>query len=147
MKVTDPTGDTWRVRRRWLPWRPRRRDVEGGDPGAFGASSPDELVGLILVVVILVLLILAPWILAGAFLVVEVLVVVLLLPLFLLLRVSRLARWPVVVRQGRTLAWEESVRGWEASDHRIREIAEAIARGEVVAVRPDDDDLPRHRSM
>lgn len=146
MKVTDPTGDTWRVRRRWLPWRPRRRDVDGGDPSAFGASGPDELIGLVLIVVVLALLIVAPWILAGAFLIVEVLVVVLLLPLFLLLRASRLARWPVAVRQGRTFVWEESVRGWRGSGHRIREIAEAITRGEVALVKPKNDDLPRHRS-
>lgn len=25
MKVRDPEGRTWRVTRRWLPWRPRPR--------------------------------------------------------------------------------------------------------------------------
>ena len=145
MKVIDPTGVTWRVRRRWLPWRVRPRDVDvsGGDPGV---GSPDDLALGLAIVVFVVLLFLLPFLLVGAFLAVEILVVLFLLPLFLILRASRLARWPVAVRQGRAFAWEESVRGWRASGKRIRDLAEAITRGEVDAVKPDDVDLPRHRS-
>ena len=81
--------------------------------------------------------ILAPWILVGVFLAIEVLIVLLLLPLFVLLRGLRIARWPVVVRRGRALVWEKSVRGWRGSRERKRTIAEAIAHGRVGEVAPE----------
>ncbi len=143
MKVTDPTGDTWRVRRRWLPWRPRRRRIDASDASADLAGSADDLViAAVVFVVLIVVAVFAPWILVGAFLAVEVLVVVLLLPLFVLLRGLRIARWPVAVRRGRTLVWEESVRGWRGSRERVHAIAEAIVGGRVADVRPAPTETP-----
>lgn len=145
MKVTDPTGDTWRVGRRWLPWRPRRRRVDASDASVDLAGSADDLViAAIILVVVVVVAVVAPWIFVGAVLAVEILVVVLLLPLFVLLRGLRVARWPVAVRRGRSVVWEESVRGWRGSRDRIREIAGAISRGDAGVVKPSADDLPRH---
>ncbi len=104
----------------------------------MGVAAPDDLViGLAIVIGFIVVVILAPWILVGAFLAIEVLIVVLLLPLFVLLRGLRIARWPVAVRRGRTLVWEESVRGWRGSRERMRTIAEAIAAGRVSEVVPE----------
>ena len=94
------------------------------------------MIGLAIVIGFIVVAILAPWILVGAFLAIEVLIVVLLLPLFVFLRGLRIARWPVAVRRGRTLVWEESVRGWRGSRERMRTIADAIAGGRLDEVAP-----------
>ena len=137
MRLTDPAGVTWRVRRRWLPWRPRRRRIDPDDaPLELAGSADDLVIAVVVLVVLLVVALLAPWVLMGAFLAVEVLAVVLLLPLFVLLRGLRIARWPVAVRRGRGLVWEESVRGWRGSRERMHVIATAIAGGRVDEVAP-----------
>ncbi|MDQ1106174.1 hypothetical protein [Nocardioides zeae] len=127
MQVSTPDGRTVVVRRRMLPWRPRRRlgyepgDASDGDLG--GDSLVGIVVGILFVVVVIPLLAIV-----GALLV-ELLLLVLVLPLFWLVKVLLRRPWTVeVVEQHRVLR-AESVRGWRASGTLVTTLAQEIASG------------------
>lgn len=129
MKVTDPSGQTWRVSRRWVPWRRRVKSLDDNTPDLSWASGlGDDPVSLVISLVALVLL--APFVLlvlvAGA----ELLLLLLLLPLAILGRVLLGRHWTVEVRRGWRPWWESRVGDWQASGLRIHEIADAIRRGQ-----------------
>ena len=112
MKATARDGRTIDVRRRWLPWKPRLRDVErGGDVGGFDLGGDDDLAGVAVVLVIFLLLLFFPVVLATALLAGEVLVLLLLLPLFLVARVVPVLPWTVEARHEGALVGVEKVRG------------------------------------
>ena len=92
MKAMARDGRAIDVRRRWLPWKPRLRDVDssGGDAGGFDLG--DDLAGVAVVIAIFLLLLFFPVVLAVALLAGEVLVLLLLLPLFLVARVVPVQR-------------------------------------------------------
>ena len=130
MLVADPAGRAIDVRRRWLPWKPRLRDV---DPGFVdltgGADDPLGFVvalvlGLVATVVLAALLPFA--VLASEFL----LVLALLVPILVLARVFWMLPWIVEATNGDTLLGIDKVRGWRDSSDRIRDIAAAYERGQ-----------------
>jgi hypothetical protein len=131
VKVVDPAGEGWRVKRRWLPWRLRRRDPEDFiDLPVDGGVGDDLLVGLAIFVGLIVILVVVPFVAVLAILVGEMLLLLLLLPLFVALRATFVARWPIEVWRGDTLVHAEAVRGWGSSERRMREIEDGIGRGD-----------------
>ncbi|MDR6174144.1 hypothetical protein QE364_000643 [Nocardioides zeae] len=127
MQVSTPDGRTVVVRRRMLPWRPRRRlRYQPGD--ASDVDLGDD--GLVVVVAGIVLLVLVvPLLAIVGVLLAELLLLVLVLPLFWLAKVLLRRPWIVeVVEQHRVLR-AESVRGWRASGDLARALADEIARG------------------
>lgn len=129
MKVTDPGGQTWRVSRRWLPWRPRLRDVNGAaEQGAWLAGDPADIAIWIVVFVVGVV---APVVFSVLFLPLELLALLLVLPAAVLGRVLFARRWHVELRRG-WRPWTEVLAGdWRQSGARVRELAEAVRRGEL----------------
>ena len=129
MKVRTPAGQTWRVGRRWLPWRRRLKGSLDSVPdlgiGTLGDDPVSAIIGIIVLVIALPFLVLA--FVAG----VEFLLVLLLLPFAVLGRVVFGRHWTVVARRGWTPWWEEPAGDWQQSGVRIHEIADAIRRGGV----------------
>ena len=133
MKVQDPDGQTWRVRRRWLPWRRKVRDVpDVPDFGSFPGG--DDPISAILTVILLVVLL--PVVVMFAVMLAEVLLLLLILPLWVGVRVLLGGSWPIEVLRGRTFVRTESVKGWTPSGVRMHDIAEAIRLGRPGAVDP-----------
>lgn len=126
MKVEDPAGDTWRIKRRWLPWRRKVRDVPDVPVDGFFAGG-DDPIGAIFAAIGLVLLL--PVIIILAVMLAEVLLLLLLLPLWLAARALLGGRWPIEVWHGKALVGTESVKGWGPSRVRMHDIAEAIRLG------------------
>ncbi|WP_026910101.1 hypothetical protein [Patulibacter minatonensis] len=124
----------WRVRRRWLPWRRRVRDIpdvpiDGGDLG-------DDPISAIIGIFLLILAI--PAIVVTLFLLAELLLLLVLLPIFVVVRLLLPVPWAIELWsrpvEQRFLGWhlehEVPVRGWAASQARIREMAQEIQSGE-----------------
>ena len=126
MKVTDPAGRTWRVQRRWLPWRRKVRDVPDVPVDTPFIGGDDIFSAIILVVTVIILI---PVILMAALMLAELLLLLLLLPLWVLVRAVRGGAWPIEVSRGKTLMWTESVHGWSASRARVRAIGQEIKVG------------------
>lgn len=124
MTVQDPAGETWRVRRRWLPWRPRLRE------GAFdlGAQVGDVADGPL--VLFLLGLVLIPVVVVLAVFVAEIALVLLVLLVLTLARSIFIGRWPIEISRGRVLVHAESVRGWSDSGRRMQELADRIRLGD-----------------
>ncbi|MEP9361839.1 hypothetical protein ABLE68_02665 [Nocardioides sp. CN2-186] len=129
MKVTSPDGQTWRISRRWFPWRRRVRDILRWLPGSYYGNWGDGALGaflgllsLILVIPFLVLLVVAG---------IEMALVLAVLPFALLGRVLLGRHWTVEVRRGRKPWTEEKAGDWQASDLRIHEVADEIRGGSV----------------
>ena len=81
MKVKDPAGQTWRVTRRWVPWRRRAQNIDTS--GAFGSVDLDD--GLIFGII---LFLFAPVILLALLVAAEFFLLLLLLPVAVLARVA-----------------------------------------------------------
>jgi hypothetical protein len=125
VKVQDPSGRTWRVTRRWLPWR---RRTQGWDTSWGWDASPDLADGVVLAIL---LFLLAPFLLLAIFVATELLLLLLLLPLAVLARLALGRQWTVEARRGFTLVWDTPAGDWQESDIRIHEVADAIRRGEL----------------
>jgi hypothetical protein len=142
--VDDPSGSTWRVKRRWLPWRLRGRDpsdfVDVADVADVGDSADDLLIGLMIFVGVLLLIVVVPFIAVLAVLVAELFLLLLLLPLFVTLRAASVARWPVEAWRGERLVHAEAIRGWSRSHRRMLELAEDIRLGRLAA--PGESSAP-----
>lgn len=134
VKVEDPTGQVWRVSRRWVPWR-RRGLQDAGVPDASGLdlALPDDPAGLVLVLVIVFLVVLGPFVLMAVLIAAEILLLLLLVPFAILGRVVFGRRWCVELRRGWTPWTEQPAGGWQASTLLIHEIADAVRRGVVPA--------------
>ena len=125
MRVTTDDGRQLVVGRRWLPWRPRPRELDG-PAEFFDVVGGDDLAGIALSIVLaMVLSLLAPLLLVVLVLTGELLLVLLLAPLAVGVRVLLRRPWLVEVRHGGTLLHAEKVVGWRASGDRILEIATA----------------------
>ena len=95
MKVQDPDGQTWRVTRRWFPWRLRWRDVD--DNGGGFDLGDDLIISLLLLVLFLVLApVVGPLILGSM----ELVLILLVLPFAVLGRVLLGRKWSVEARRG-----------------------------------------------
>lgn len=124
MKVSDPTGQTWRVSRRWVPWR---RRLKGWLPEAASLGGFDvPIIGVILFVLIGI-----PVLIAITLALVELLVLVVVFPFALLVRVLFGRHWVVHARKGFTIWWEADGGDWQASGLRVAEVAAGIERGEL----------------
>ena len=122
MKVVDHTGQSWDVRRRWLPWRPRRRRFDTSDLGDVATAFDDIVWFVVILVAVLVVL---PLVLLVTVFVAEVLLVLLLVPVFVIVRAMLTRRWPIEVARGGSVVHTETVKGWAESRERIMELAEA----------------------
>jgi len=139
VQVTDPLGRELTVRRRLLPWRPRRRVGYEPDDGA-GLDLGDDLAGL--VVGLALCLVVLPLVLVVGALLLELLLLVLLLPLLVVVRVLARRPWTVeVVHQHRT-AYVERVVGWRASGARVAALATDVASGHLPVKLPATPDGP-----
>lgn len=123
-EVQDADGVTWRVKRRWLPWRLRRRDPDIDFPS--GLEGDDIVIGLIVIGVLLLFAFLFPIVLVAAALAAEFVLLLALLPIVVLVRASRVGRWPIEIWRGEELVETGSARGWRASSERINQIVDEI---------------------
>ncbi|HWJ82130.1 MAG TPA: hypothetical protein VNS55_07830 [Nocardioides sp.] len=130
MKVTDPAGQTWRVTRRWVPWRRRLKGSLDAVPdlgiGGLGNDPVSAIVGVVLLIVLLPFLLLV--LLAG----VELLLVLLVLPFAVVARVAFGRHWYVEVRRGFTPVHEVEAGDWRESGLRIYELAGVLERGDTL---------------
>lgn len=126
MRIQDPNGRAWTVRRRWLPWRPRRRNFDTSDALSALSDVGDLLWFAAIVFLVLVVL---PVVLLVTVLVAEILLVLLLVPIFVLVRAGLTRRWPIeVIRDGRVVRLE-SVKGWAASSQRLEQLRADVRHG------------------
>ncbi|MCD4524562.1 hypothetical protein [Nocardioides sp. cx-173] len=127
MKVKDPTGQTWRVTRRWVPWRRRLKgalsDLPSG-PG-LGDDPVSMVIGLVFLVVMIPFLIL---VLVAAL---ELLLLLLVVPFALLGRALFGQHWTVEARHGFHIWYEEPAGDWQSSGIRIHALADDLRRGEI----------------
>ncbi|GAB4013122.1 hypothetical protein [Nocardioides ultimimeridianus] len=134
MKVKDPSGQTWRVTRRWVPWR--RRLTGMGDvstpldwgAGGLGDDPISAVIGIILLILAL------PFIVLGLIVAAEFLLLLLLLPLAVLGRALFGKAWTIEARRGFEIVWDAPAGDWQASGLRIHEVADAIRRGQTPPV-------------
>lgn len=131
MLVAALDGRAITVRRRWVPWRLRKRKFDGFD--AFdivgGAEDPVSFIGLLVLAIFLALfggIILTIAVLASE----ALLLVALLIPLLAVARMFWILPWVVEATYGGTVLGTVPVRGWRDSEAQIRDIAEAYQRGE-----------------
>ncbi|MCW2814884.1 MAG: hypothetical protein JWN84_2339 [Nocardioides sp.] len=124
MKVSDPTGQPWRVSRRWVPWRRRLKGWLGETFGWMGGG--DDPLSIILFVVLGI-----PFFIVLALAVAELLLLLLVLPFALLARVLLGRHWVVEARKGWRTWWEEPSGDWSTSGLRIRDVAAQIERGDL----------------
>lgn len=128
MRVRDADGVRWSVRRRWLPWKSRAKDLLDYVPstGGGGGFVPDDPILLTLWLVFVL-----PVVVVGAVVIavlgVELALLLLLLPVVVLAR-ALFVGWTLVVRRAGTVVGTERVKGWKASRRRIRAIAADIGR-------------------
>lgn len=121
MKVKDRSGQTWRVTRRWVPWRRRTKGFLDTGPGIpLGDDPISAVIGTILLIIFLPFLILFG---------LELLALLLVLPFAILGRVLFGRHWTIEARRGFEPYWEERVGDWSASRERIREVARLIEQG------------------
>lgn len=129
-RISGLDGREWWVGRRWLPWRPRMRDVDAGDPNLFRfADGADDVAGCLIGIALAALLLFAP-ILAILLLAVEWVLVLALLPLWALAHLAAGSPWRVVARgrtaDGRRVRHYGRVRGWRAASALIATVREEI---------------------
>lgn len=131
MKVSDPSGQTWRVSRRWLPWRRRHWDKDRLFLDDVPADGVDEPIVFVFLLALLVLALAAPIVLLALVVAAEFLLLLAFLPFAVLARVLFGKHWRVELRHG-WHAWTELEGGdWQTSGLRVRDLAAAVERGEV----------------
>jgi hypothetical protein len=127
VKVQTPAGKTYRIQRRWLPWRRRTRsealDWLPDFPG--GNLDFDDDFGLVIVALLLV-----PFLVILAFVVGELLLLLLLFPFFVLARSVFGTPWIIEVTLKGKVVQVEAVQGWAASSKRIEGLAAALRHGD-----------------
>jgi hypothetical protein len=127
MKVRTPKGETYRVRRRWLPWR--RHDTKALDwlpPGSAVSGLDDDPISFIIGAILLI-----PVLLVLAVVVGEFLLLLLLLPFFVLARSIFGTPWVIEVTHQREVVHAEEVKGWGASQQRINDLVTATGQGDL----------------
>jgi hypothetical protein len=128
MKVQTPTGETFRIHRRWLPWRRRAdkaMDWLPSDANVFD-SVGDDPVSLVIGAIFLI-----PGVVILAFFIGEFLLLLLLLPFFVLARSVFGTPWIIEVTHQREVVHAERAQGWGASHDQIERLAAAISAGEL----------------
>jgi hypothetical protein len=134
-RVRGPDGTTWRVGRRWLPWRPRRR-AGVATPWVDGLefAGADDAVGCLVAVAVAVLL---PVIVLAVMFALEWLALAAVLPVAVAARAITGRPWIVTARplesvgvpgHGGHLRYAYAVRGWPASRRAIETARRDIGR-------------------
>jgi len=128
VKVRDPEGQTWRVTRRWVPWRRRIKGIDAdAGPLDWGSGLGDDPISAILGIILLIVAL--PFILLALFVALEFLLLLLLVPFAALVRAVFGAHWTVEARRGFTIWWDAPSGDWRESGERIRAVATAIQEG------------------
>ncbi len=137
MKVRDPEGRTWRVTRRWVPWRRRLRTPDSGPVDGLNGLGDDPISAIIAIVLLILAL---PFIILTLFVAFEFVLLLLLIPVAALARVVLGAHWTVEARRGFTIWWDAPSGDWRESGERIRAVAAAIQEGQLPprTVNPDE---------
>lgn len=132
MLVSAPDGRGIEVRRRWFPWRLRKRDIKVNGGDALSFIDIDDLGGLVFSIVLAVVFVLFGGIILTMLLFgfELVLLLLLLVPVLALARVFWVLPWIVEAAHGGETLGSVAVRGWRDSEAKIREIAAAYQRGE-----------------
>jgi hypothetical protein len=125
VKVQDPQGQTWRVTRRWVPWRRKLKGSMDALPNfpTLGDDPISAIIGIVLLIVFLPIILLV--LVAGL----EFLVLLLILPFAVLGRALFGQHWSIEARHGWTPVWEEAAGNWSQSGQAIRDVCTAIERG------------------
>ncbi|USQ79602.1 hypothetical protein NF556_18730 [Ornithinimicrobium faecis] len=124
MKIKDPHGQTWRVTRRWVPWR---RKLKGTWERMPELPSGDDPISMILTVIMLILCL--PVLILALVASLEFLLILLLLPFVILRRIIFGQHWTIEARLDWTPVWEEAAGSWSDSGRAIQDVATAIQRG------------------
>ena len=95
MKVVDPQGGTWRVSRRWVPWR-RRLRVDGGPDIPGGGNLGDDPISLIIGLILFILVL--PFLVIAGIALLEMLLLLLLVPFVIAGRILFGRQWRIEVR-------------------------------------------------
>lgn len=132
MLIVTPDGRHLEIRRRWLPWRLRKRRVDLDFNPLHTIDGADDLAGIAAGLVAgLVLFLFGGIILTVALFASEALLLLLLLvPLSAALRFFWVLPWIIEVTGGNETLGTERVRGWRGSEDRLREIAIAYEQGQ-----------------
>lgn len=127
MKAVTPTGEKYRVRRKWLPWRrkTRARDMDWLNIPDLG----DDPISMIIMAIVLLPLIVILVIFLGEFL-----LLLLIFPLVMIARSIFGKPWTIEVTEKGNLRAAEQVKGWSASHDRIQEIAKLLRTGGLPAL-------------
>ena len=127
MKIVTPTGETYRVHRRVLPWRRKIREKPDWDLlDALDVPDVDHLGVLGAILLVIGIIVALPIIVLALMVVGEVLLLLLLLPLFVLARVAFKKPWIVEVTRKRKVVHAEAVVGWGAAGKRARALADEL---------------------
>jgi hypothetical protein len=129
VKVEDPSGQTWRITRRWVPWRRRLKSRLGEAADMMPAGLGDDPVSAVIFLVCLVIAI--PFLVLTLIAGLEVLLVLLVLPFALVGRAAFGRHWIVEARRGFTIWWDEPSGDWQASLLKIHDVSEAIRIGDL----------------
>ncbi len=124
VKIKDPHGQTWRVTRRWVPWR---RKLKGTWERMPELPSGDDPISMILTVIMLILCL--PVLILALVASLEFLLILLLLPFVILGRIIFGQHWTIEARLDWTPVWEEAAGSWSDSGRAIQDVATAIQRG------------------
>ncbi len=124
VKIKDPHGQTWRVTRRWVPWR---RKLKGTWERMPELPSGDDPISMILTVIMLILCL--PVLILALVASLEFLLILLLLPFVILRRIIFGQHWTIEARLDWTPVWEEAAGSWSDSGRAIQDVATAIQRG------------------
>lgn len=128
MQAITPTGERYRVRRKWLPWRRRAKGKDSLDWLDF-PDLGDDPISMIVFGIILVPLIAVLVLFLGEFL-----LLLLIFPIVMIARSVFGTPWTIEVTRQRRLITAEKVKGWSDSRARIRQIAKLIEHGAVQQV-------------
>jgi hypothetical protein len=119
------------VRRRWVPWRLKKRDIDNPfGPLSFIEGADDPISFVVMLAAGVAAFLFGGILLTALFFAGEALLLLLLLvPLFMLARVLWLLPWVIEATYGDAILGAVGVRGWRESEERIREIATAYQQG------------------
>lgn len=122
VKVKSPDGATWRVTRRWVPWRRRLKGAMDLAPDfpALGDDPVSLIVGIVLLIVMIPFLVLF---LLGALEMAALLVVY---PFALAARVLFGKHWYVEARRRYTVVFDTDGGDWRSSSTKILQLADHI---------------------
>jgi hypothetical protein len=142
--ITAPDGSKWKVKRRWLPWRPRTGVPDGVSVPDIG--DVDGILGAILLVIVAIVLL--PLLVLLALFLAEWTLLLVLLPVVMFIRAAFGLPWTIHVSGTmpgkKPLHYYGKVKGWTASTdlmdglrQEIRQYGRPLSLGAPGAPDPD----------